>query len=59
MVTFNINKKYMAMALSYLGYSFYKYNTKNGVVYSFERTPEFMECFYKLIELKENYGNDY
>lgn len=59
MITYNISKRYMAMALSYLGYRYYKYNTPEGTIYSFERTPEFMECFYKLIELKENYGNNY
>lgn len=49
----------MAIALSYLGYRYYKYNTPKGTIYSFERTPEFMECLYRLIDLKKNYGNDY
>ena len=49
----------MAQALSYLGYRYYKYNTGNGIIYSFERTPEFMKALYGLIELKKDCGNKY
>ena len=49
----------MAQALSYLGYRYFKYNTENGVIYSFERTPEFMEALHALIEIKKDYENDY
>lgn len=57
--TYNIQKKYMAQAMSYLGYRYYKYNTENGVIYSFERTPEFMNALNELVNLKKNYGNKY
>lgn len=50
----------MAQALSYLGYKYYKYNTEeNRVIYSFERTPKFMEALHALIEIKKKYGNKY
>lgn len=49
----------MAQAMSYLGYRYYKYNTEKGVVYSFERTPQFMDALHELVNLKKNYGNKY
>jgi len=59
MINFNINKKYLADALSWLGFRYYKYNTSSGVIYSFERTDEFLEAMRQLIEFKKIYGKKY
>lgn len=59
MVNFNINKKYLADALSWLGFRYYKFNTSNGTIYSFERTDEFLEAMKQLIEFKKIYGKKY
>lgn len=55
-IYFNIYKKYLAYAMSFLGFHFKKnvdYKGKN--VYIFEKTPEFDECFQRLLKLKDEY----
>lgn len=55
--TFIVYKKYLAMSMSYLGFHYYKFTDNSGkTIYTFERTPKFMDCFNRLLELKNNYG---
>ncbi|WP_039656353.1 hypothetical protein [Clostridium tyrobutyricum] len=57
-VYFNIYKKYLAYAMSFLGFNFKKNVDYNGkIVYTFQRTKRFDECFNRLLILKNQYGN--
>lgn len=50
----NINKKYLALALSFLGFRYYVFQDSNGkTVYSFENTENFNTALYKLLQLKK------
>jgi len=50
---YEINKKYLADALSYLGMRYYKFNKEDGtVVYSFENTIDFNIALNELTKLK-------
>ncbi|MBN7771837.1 hypothetical protein [Clostridium aminobutyricum] len=52
---YNINKKYLAEALSFLGFRYYKYiNDEGKQVYSFEDSNEFQEALSGLFALKGN-----
>lgn len=62
-LTFNLENKYLADALAFLGYRYYKYSTKldnrTKTIYTFKRTPEFMEAFNGILELKKTNGQFY
>ena len=49
-----IEKKYLADALSFLGFRYYKYNQENKVVYRFENTEKFNLGLYQLLELRKS-----
>ncbi len=55
-----IHKKYLAEALSFLGFKYYKFNEFNGigkqiVKYSFVETPDFNDAVDNLLTLKQKY----
>lgn len=52
-----INNKYQADCLSWLGFHYMKFNSDEyGVVYSFERTKEFMEALTEIKQLRNKYN---
>lgn len=53
METCKISKKYLADALSYLGFRYFKNGHGADVFYSFERTAKFDQALTQLKELKE------
>lgn len=53
METCKINKKYLAEALSYLGFRYYKNGFGNDTTYSFERTDKFDQALTELNLLKD------
>jgi len=58
-----IHKKYLAEALSFLGFRYYKFNEidnnsrKEIIKYSFVETPAFNNAVNDLLSLKEKYKN--
>jgi len=57
-----IHKKYLAEALSFLGFNYYKFNefdqnNKQIIKYSFVETPEFNSAVNDLLTLKQKYSN--
>ncbi|WP_123052973.1 hypothetical protein [Clostridium sp. JN-1] len=59
-ITYNISNKYLSDALSWCGYHYYKFIAADGKkIYSFERTPEFMECLHQIVETKKLYGREF
>lgn len=58
-----IHKKYLAEALSFLGFRYYKFNEydrdNNKIIkYSFVETPEFNDAVNQLLTLKQKYTKD-
>lgn len=56
-----IHKKYLAEALSFLGFKYYKFNEFNDigkqiVKYSFIETPDFNDAVDNLLALKQKYN---
>lgn len=49
---FQTKSKTLAYALNYLGYSFYKFNDEDIIVYSFEADDEFYDKLNKLNDIK-------
>lgn len=49
---YEIKKKYLAFALSYLGFRYYKFGTDEDTLYSFENTDEFRQALTGLTNLK-------
>lgn len=49
---YEIKKKYLAFALSYLGFRYYKFGTGEDTLYSFENTDEFRQALTGLTDLK-------
>ena len=57
---YTVKKKYLAEALSYLGFRYYKYiQEDNKVSYVFEKTIYFEKCLSELIHLKARCGNNH
>lgn len=55
-----IHKKYLAEALSFLGFRYYKFYDKaepETVKYSFVETEEFNKALNEILELKTKYNN--
>ncbi len=59
-----IHKKYLAEALSFLGFNYYKFNeldsvtSKEIIKYSFVESPAFNNAVNDLLLLKEKYRNN-
>lgn len=57
MVYFEVRKKYLAQALSFLGFKYYKFTCNEGyVLYSFAETNEFKDALNDLLHLKDKYN---
>lgn len=55
---YEVHKKYLADALSFLGFRYYKFtNFKGNEVYSFKNTNEFQKAINGLSELKQSINN--
>lgn len=53
---YNINKKYLAYAIGYLGFQYYAYDKEDGTkVYSFKDTDAFRKALTSLTELKKEF----
>ena len=55
---FEIRKKYLAEALAFLGFKYYKFNTPEYTLYSFVDTEEFREALNDLLRLKNTYRKE-
>lgn len=51
-----VRKKYLANALAYLGYRYYRLDNGKDIVYSFKDTKEFREALTGLMQLKKEVG---
>lgn len=53
-----IRNKYLAFALSFLGFNFYTQDARetNKQIYIFDSTSEFLTALTKLTEVKKEYG---
>jgi hypothetical protein len=55
--TFNVYNKYLADALAFCGYGYYRFTDNRGKnAYSFKKTEKFMKAFDKIVEVKKTYG---
>lgn len=53
---FEIRKKYLAQALSFLGFKYYMFTSKEGyTLYSFAETDKFKSALDELLLLKDKY----
>jgi len=57
MKTYEVRKRYLAEALSYLGFRYFKNGFGNDTIYSFENTEKFSKAMTKLNQLKEEINN--
>jgi len=57
MKTYEVRKRYLAEALSYLGFRYYKQGFGTDTVYSFEDTDKFSKAITELNQLKEKLRN--
>ena len=48
-----VKKRYLAEALSFLGFHYYKFTNPEETVYSFENSEKFQTAFKELIQLRE------
>jgi len=48
-----VKKRYLAEALSFLGFHYFKFTNLTETVYSFENTDKFQYAFKELIQLRE------
>ena len=53
MMKYDVKKKYLAEALSYLGFRYYKNGFGENTVYTFENTEKFSKAMHELNQLKE------
>jgi len=54
---YEVRKRYLAEALSFLGFRYYKKGFGDETIYSFENTNKFSKAFYELNQLKERLKN--
>ena len=54
---YKINKKYLAIALSFLGFHYFQFNNDNGTIYSFEDTENFRLALSELTKLKNKFNS--
>lgn len=52
-----IEKKYLAEALSFLGFKYYKYGEGKEIEYSFEETDKFKFALGELLKLRNKLNN--
>lgn len=55
---FEIKKKYLAEALAFLGFRYYKFCTPECTMYSFVDTEEFRSALNELLKLKSIYRKE-
>lgn len=56
---YNIEKKYLADALSFLGFKYYKFTGITGnTIFGFEDTPNFRNAMNGLFSLKNQFGTN-
>ena len=53
MKTYEVRKRYLAEALSYLGFRYYKNGYGDNTIYTFENTEKFSKAMHELNQLKE------
>ena len=53
MKMYEVKKKYLAEALSYLGFRYYKNGFGENTIYTFENTEKFSKAMHELNQLKE------
>ena len=49
-----VKKKYLADALAFLGFRYYKYSNEDGISYSFEDTEKLKYAIDALMQIKHN-----
>lgn len=54
---YEIKKKYLAIAMSYLGFHYLKFGTGEDTLYSFENTDKFRQALTSLTNLKNQLNN--
>lgn len=58
MTYFEVRKKYLAVALSFLGFKYYKFTSNEGyILYSFAETDKFKDALHDLLKLKDKYDS--
>jgi hypothetical protein len=57
MKTYEVRKKYLAEALSYLGFRYYKFDEPEYTSYSFDDTEQFREALKDMLRLKNKYSS--
>lgn len=57
MKVYEVRKKYLADALSYLGFRYFKKGFGEDTIYTFEKTEKFTKAITKLNLLKEEINN--
>lgn len=50
---YQTKNEYLAKALNFLGFKYYKFNNETGIIYSFKITEDFNEVKEKFFELKK------
>lgn len=53
-----VKKKYLADALSFLGYNYFKNGYGKNTTYSFKKTEDFLRALKLLLALKESVGKN-
>lgn len=57
---YEINKKYLAYAVGYLGFQYYVFDKEDGTkAYSFKNTPDFRRALNSLLKLKKEFEWNY
>lgn len=51
---YNVDSRYLANGLSFLGFRYYKFNDEGSTTYSFEDTDEFRKCLSTILTLKRD-----
>jgi hypothetical protein len=50
----SVKKKYLADALAFLGFKYYKFSNKEGISYSFEDTDKLKYAIDALMQIKQD-----
>lgn len=50
----SVKKKYLADALAFLGFEYYKFSNEDGISYSFEDTQKLKYAIDALMQIKRN-----
>ncbi|WP_051931598.1 hypothetical protein [Clostridium sp. KNHs214] len=53
---YEINKKYLAESLAYLGFEYYKFNDNDRFRYSFKNTEQFQKALNDMVKLRKKYN---